>query len=277
VDPDTTGPSRTRADDFSSCRAWEAVALKLYIGCGGRRQTYRMLEEAPALQERGRRHRDRFARPHARRHHRAPSTGLEVVPRRQIEYRGVVVEEMSLTTSSAQAGLHARRRAGHTNVPGSRKPQALQDVMELPRRRHQRHRASTSSTSRAQGHRQRVTGVAIRETVPDSFSAADQVVTWISRWRICRSGCARARSRSPTRGLGARPLLQGRQPRAPARAALREVAESVERFERAGGPPGRPAVATSVPVRAAGSWSVCRQASPRGAPLVRKGSRSPVG
>jgi len=85
----TTGPSRTRADDFlEACRAWEAGRLKLYIGvAAGVGKTYRIAEEAHALPDRGVDIVIASSRPTRAADTIALVDGLEVVPRRQIEYR----------------------------------------------------------------------------------------------------------------------------------------------------------------------------------------------
>src|SRR5438876_11117843 len=71
--------------------------LKLYIGfAAGVGKTYRMLEEARAMRARGVDVVLGFVEPHGRAETEALIDGLETVPRRKVEYRGVVVEEMDL-------------------------------------------------------------------------------------------------------------------------------------------------------------------------------------
>ena len=110
----------------------------------------------------------------------------------------------------------------HTNVPGSRNRKRYQDVLELLDAGHQRHRrASTSSTSSASTTSSSgPPGVAIRETVPDSFlKEADQVVNLDlaveDLHERLRAGKIYARGQG---ALGARALLQGREPVHAARA-----------------------------------------------------------
>src|SRR5436190_6123842 len=94
--PDTS--SRSRADDFLELvERGKRGRLKLYIGfAAGVGKTYRMLEEAHALGRRGVDIVVGFVETHGRDDTAALVQGLEVVLRRQIEYRGVSVEEMSL-------------------------------------------------------------------------------------------------------------------------------------------------------------------------------------
>ena len=71
--------------------------LKLYIGfAAGVGKTYRMLEEAHALQKRGVDVVLGFVETHGRADTAALITGLELVPRRRSEHRSVSVEEMDL-------------------------------------------------------------------------------------------------------------------------------------------------------------------------------------
>src|SRR5262249_23698389 len=69
---------------------------------------------------------------HGRSETEALVTGLEVLPRRRIDYRGQTLEEMDLD------GLLARHpeialvdELAHTNATGSRHPKRYQDVLEL--------------------------------------------------------------------------------------------------------------------------------------------------
>src|SRR5436305_9926138 len=69
--------------------------LKLYVGfAAGVGKTYRMLQEAHELRRRGVDVVVAFVEPHGRSETAALVQGLEVVPRKRTEYRGVDVEEM---------------------------------------------------------------------------------------------------------------------------------------------------------------------------------------
>src|SRR5262249_54137567 len=104
---------------------------------------------------------------------------LEQVPRRRIEYRGVVLEEMDLD------GLLARRpqvalvdELAHTNAPGSRNAKRFQDVQELLQAGI--HVISTMNIQHLESLYdivERHTGVKVKERVPDYvLGLADQVV-----------------------------------------------------------------------------------------------------
>src|SRR5512147_2309508 len=118
-------------------RAEEARAgrgrLKIFFGASpGVGKTYAMLEEARAKQ------RERVdvgvgvVETHGRAEPTALLSGLEILPRKKIEYRGITLEELDLD------GALARRPAlilvdelAHTNAPGSRHTRRYQDVEEL--------------------------------------------------------------------------------------------------------------------------------------------------
>src|SRR5512134_4152412 len=78
--------------------------LKLYIGfAAGVGKTYRMLEEAHALRRRGVDVVLGFIEPHGRAETAALIEGLEYLPRRRVEYRGMAIEEMDLDAVIARA------------------------------------------------------------------------------------------------------------------------------------------------------------------------------
>jgi two-component system sensor histidine kinase KdpD len=154
--------------------------LKLYVGfAAGVGKTWRMLEEAHALKQRGVDVVGAFIETHGRAETQALVRDLEVVPRKRLEYRGVTVEEMDLE------GVLARRPAvtvvdeiPHTNVPGSKNRKRYQDVLDLLGAGinvigalNVQHLESLNDLIL------RNTGVQVRETVPDAFlEHADQIV-----------------------------------------------------------------------------------------------------
>src|SRR5262252_905687 len=138
-----------------------------------------MLQEAHALKQRGVDIVIGFVETHGRAETAALIEGLEVVPRRQVEYRGVVVEEMSLNeVLKRKPAVAIVDELAHTNVPGSRNRKRYQDVIELLDAGinvigafNVQHLESLNDVV------ERVAGVPIRETIPDSFlKQADQVV-----------------------------------------------------------------------------------------------------
>jgi two-component system sensor histidine kinase KdpD len=104
--------------------------LRLYLGMApGVGKTYRMLEEGHRRVGRGTDLVVGFVEPHGRPHTIELLEGLEVVPRRRIDYRGVVVEEMDTDAVIArQPTVALIDELAHTNVPGSEREKRWQDV-----------------------------------------------------------------------------------------------------------------------------------------------------
>jgi two-component system sensor histidine kinase KdpD len=272
-------PSRTRADDFLELvERGKRGRLKLYIGfAAGVGKTYRMLEEAHALRERGVDIVVGFVETHGRAETEALVEGLEVVPRRQVEYRGVVVEEMSLNNIlKRKPAVAIVDEIAHSNVPGSRNRKRYQDVLELLDAGinvigafNVQHLESLKDIV------ERVTAVPIRETVPDSFlQQADQVVNLDLAVEDLQERLRAGKIYGEDKvGWALEHFFKDENLAHLRELALREVAESVERTSAR-----RPAPAAP---NGGGDRSgprtrvmVClSSASPRGATLVRKGSR----
>src|SRR2546426_3600519 len=177
-----TKPAQTRRpEDFLELveRARRG-RLKLYVGfAAGVGKTYRMLQEGHDLRRRGVDVVIAFIEPHGRPETSALIEGLEVVPRRRIEYRGVVVEEMDLDAVLLRRPTVAVvDEIPHTNAPGSRNRKRYQDVLALLDAGINVIGAmNVQHLESLNGLIERVTGVSVRETVPDSFlKQADQVV-----------------------------------------------------------------------------------------------------
>src|SRR5262245_14216064 len=129
-----TVPGRSRAEDFLELvERGKRGRLKLYIGfAAGVGKTYRMLQEAHALKNRGVDVVVGFVETHGREETAALLEGLEIVLRRRIEYRGVTVEEMSLNNIlKRKPAVAIVDELAHTNVPGSRNRKRYQDALEL--------------------------------------------------------------------------------------------------------------------------------------------------
>ena len=104
--------------------------LRIYLGMApGVGKTFRMLEEGHRRVGRGTDLVVGFVEPHGRPHTEELLEGLEVVPRRRIEYRGVVVEEMDTDAVLARNPTVALiDELAHTNVPGSVRAKRWEDV-----------------------------------------------------------------------------------------------------------------------------------------------------
>ena len=177
----TTAARRPTAQDFLELvERGKRGRLKLYLGfAAGVGKTWRMLEEAHALKQRGVDVVGAFVETHGRPETAALIRDLEVVPRRKVEYRGVVVEEMDLDAVLARKPAVAIvDEIPHTNVPGSRNAKRWQDVLALLSAGinvigalNIQHLESLNDLIL------RNTSVRVRETVPDAFLLeADQVV-----------------------------------------------------------------------------------------------------
>ncbi|HXA14594.1 MAG TPA: universal stress protein, partial [Opitutaceae bacterium] len=107
---------------------------------------------------------------HGRVETQALLTGLTVIPRKQIDYRGATLGEMDLEAIIAlRPKLALVDELAHTNAPGSRHPKRWQDVVELLEAGIDVY--STLNVqhieSRSDAVRQ-ITGAPVHETVPDS-------------------------------------------------------------------------------------------------------------
>ena len=104
--------------------------LRVYLGMApGVGKTYRMLEEGHRRVARGTDLVVGFVEPHGRPHTIELLDGLEVIPRRRIEYRGVTVEEMDTEAILARRPTVALvDELAHTNVPGSPRDKRWEDV-----------------------------------------------------------------------------------------------------------------------------------------------------
>jgi two-component system sensor histidine kinase KdpD len=278
VPTNTPAPNgaRSRADDFLELvERGKRGRLKLYIGfAAGVGKTYRMLEEAHALRRRGVDIVIGFVETHGRADTHALVDGLEVVPRRKIEYRGVEIEEMSLNNVlKRKPAVAIVDEIAHTNVPGSHNRKRYQDVLELLDAGinvigafNVQHLESLKDVV------ERVTGVAIRETVPDSFlKQADQVVNLDLSVEDLQERLRAGKIYGADKiGWALEHFFKEGNLGHLRELALREVAESVERSSarRPAAPAGHERGGNNSRVM------VClASASPRGATLVRKGSR----
>jgi two-component system sensor histidine kinase KdpD len=272
-------PGRTRADDFLELvERGKRGRLKLYIGfAAGVGKTYRMLEEAHALKKRGVDIVVGFVETHGRADTHALVEGLEVVPRRQVEYRGVIVEEMSLNNIlKRKPAVTIVDEIAHTNVPGSHNRKRYQDVLELLDAGinvigafNVQHLESLNDVV------EQVTGVVVRETIPDSFlKQVDQVVNLDLAVEDLQERLRAGKIYDEAKvGWALEHFFKDENLAHLRELALREVAESVERGH-ARRPPVPEAARSPIETSTGSRVMVClSSASPRGATLVRKGSR----
>ena len=154
--------------------------LRIYIGAApGVGKTYSMIEDAHTLRGEGVDVVIGFVETHGRADTEARVTDLEIVPRRKVDYRGVVLEEMDVDAIlERKPALCVVDELAHTNVPGGRHDKRYQDVLDLLE-------AGVSVMTAVNIQHletlndavSRVTGVRVRETVPDTFlDRADEIV-----------------------------------------------------------------------------------------------------
>ena len=153
--------------------------LKVFLGmCPGVGKTYAMLESAQRENKAGRDVVIGYVESHGRKETDALGEGLSQIPRRQLEYRGVTLSEMDLDALLARhPQLAVVDELAHSNAPGSRHPKRCQDVQELLdagidvyTTLNVQHVESLNDLVN------QVTGVVVRETVPDQLlDDADEV------------------------------------------------------------------------------------------------------
>jgi two-component system sensor histidine kinase KdpD len=158
----------------------QRARLRIYIGAApGVGKTYSMIEDAHTFRREGIDVVVGFVESHGRTDTEARIADLEVIPRRKIEYRGVVLEEMDVDAIvKRKPALCVVDELAHTNVPGSRHEKRYQDVLELLDAGIDVMTAvNIQHLETLNDAVSRVTGVRVRETVPDTFlDRADEVV-----------------------------------------------------------------------------------------------------
>jgi two-component system sensor histidine kinase KdpD len=154
--------------------------LRIYLGyAAGVGKTYQMLDEGQTLRSRGEDVVIGYFEPHGRKDTIARTQGLEMIPRRRLEYRGSEFEEMDT------AAILARKPAiclvdelPHTNVGGAERAKRWEDVLVLLEAGIEV--LTTMNIQHLESLNDQVfqiTGIRVRETVPDwVLHEADEVV-----------------------------------------------------------------------------------------------------
>jgi two-component system, OmpR family, sensor histidine kinase KdpD len=158
----------------------EAGKLKIFLGyAAGVGKTYQMLEEAQSLKARGVDVVIGYFEPHGRKDTIAKAEGLEMVPRKVVEYRGSIFEEMD---TEAIIARHPQAAVidefPHTNVPGSTREKRWEDVLFILEQG-----INVLTTMNVQhleslnDQMVQISGIKVRETIPDwVVKQADDVV-----------------------------------------------------------------------------------------------------
>jgi two-component system sensor histidine kinase KdpD len=154
----TTPPAKTKG------------VLKLFLGYApGVGKTYSMLTEAIRRHSRGEDVVIGVVETHGRKGIAELVPQLEAVPRKKIEYKGTLFEEMDVDAIVARHPAVALvDELAHTNIPGSKHRKRYEDVLELLNANidvlstvNIQHIESIAPTVNA------ITGIVVRETVPD--------------------------------------------------------------------------------------------------------------
>src|SRR5205823_7278804 len=167
--------ARVKELEARQCRG----KLKVFFGAAaGVGKTYAMLEAAREQRDDGVDLVVGYVELHGRAETEALLRGLETLPRRTVEYRGATLQELDLDGALARKpALVLVDELAHTNAPGCRHAKRWQDVVELldagidvDTTVNVQHVESLNDVVA------KITGVVMRETVPDSvFERADEV------------------------------------------------------------------------------------------------------
>src|ERR1700716_4309616 len=157
----------------------ETGRLKIFLGAApGVGKTWEMLQSAHARLRAGVDVVVGVVETHGRAETEALLQGLEIVPRRRLEYKDQVLEEMDLDALIARRPQIALvDELAHTNAPGSRHPKRYLDVEELLSRGIDVYSAvNIQHIESLNDVVAQITHVRVRETVPDSvFDRADGI------------------------------------------------------------------------------------------------------
>lgn len=154
--------------------------LKIFIGYApGVGKTFSMLNEANRMLKRGQDIVIGYLESHQRKETEEQIVNLEIIPRKKVEYNGMILEEMD---SKAIIRRHPKivlvDELAHTNVPGSKNKKRYEDVEEILE-----NGIDVISTLNIQHLEslndviKQITGITVRETIPDRIvENADEVV-----------------------------------------------------------------------------------------------------
>lgn len=153
--------------------------LKIFFGmAAGVGKTYAMLQAARERKDEGVDVVVGYVETHKRVDTEELTQGLEIIPRKRVEYRGATLEEMDLDAVLARKPtLVLVDELAHTNAPGVRHVKRYQDVIELLDAGinvyttvNVQHFESRADTVR------KITGVNVKERLPDSIiELADEI------------------------------------------------------------------------------------------------------
>jgi len=171
----------TRADSFLHLiQRSQRGKLKIYLGyCAGVGKTWQMLQEARRLKDKGIDAVVGLVETHNRKETEALLSGLEIIPRKSLLYRGIEITEMDIdAVLQRHPAVVLVDELAHTNVPGNRNSRRYEDVEEILAAGI--HVISTLNIQHIESLYEMVehaTGVKVKERVPDRILVlADQLV-----------------------------------------------------------------------------------------------------
>jgi len=255
--------------------------LKFYLGyAAGVGKTYRMLEEAQTLKQAGVDIVIGYFEPHGRKDTIEKTEGLEVIPRRVLTYAGTEFEEMDTDAIlRRKPAVAVVDEFAHTNVPGCERVKRWQDVqvlldagIDVITTMNVQHLESLND------HVWHVTGVRVRETVPDwVVDEADEVVMVDLTPQALRNRLERGvvygaeKAQRAMENFFTETNLAALREMA-MRHTAHEVEEKLQPAPLAGAAPPDPS-AGPAPVRAHERLLICLTGRPASAMLIRRGKR----
>lgn len=153
--------------------------LKIYFGmCAGVGKTYAMLQDAQREMQDGMDIVIGYVETHKRAETENLLKGLDVIPRKEILYNNVILQEMDIDSIlQRKPKIVVVDELAHTNIPGSRHSKRYLDVLEILDKGidvfttvNVQHLESSADTVN------QISGTPVRETVPDSIlDTADEI------------------------------------------------------------------------------------------------------
>ena len=153
--------------------------LKIFLGyVAGVGKTYRMLSEARVLQDRKKDVVVGLVETHGRKETEILLKDLEIIPRQEINYKGIILEELDLDAIlKRKPEFVLVDELAHNNVPGARHLKRYHDVEELINAGIKVY--TTLNIQHIESINdivQQITGVEVKETVPDRIiEIADKI------------------------------------------------------------------------------------------------------
>ena len=146
--------------------------LKIFLGYSpGVGKTYAMLQDAHVYKKRGGDLVIGFVETHGRAETEALLAGLELIPARAVDYRGILLKEMDMDSILARKpSVVLVDELAHTNIEGSRHPKRWQDIEELLANGIDVHTTVNIQHFESMNDAvAKITGARVQETLPDTF------------------------------------------------------------------------------------------------------------